>query len=108
MLKLRRNYRNKREKTTCFLVKSICSLKFSHEHDFHNMPSKKPRYLKFFNEKLKQKAKKKINISTLLVNPSQLTNDQCSRHIGTSQSICSADQLTGFYVTGTLVVVGLC
>ena len=34
-------------------------------------------------------------------------NDQCSRHIETSQLICSANQLTGFYMMGTLVVKGL-
>ena len=34
-------------------------------------------------------------------------NDQCSHHIETSQLICSADQLTGCYIMGTLVVKGL-
>ena len=34
-------------------------------------------------------------------------NDQCSHHIETSQLICRADQLTGFYMMGTLVVKGL-
>ena len=29
--------------------------------------------------------------------------DQCSHHIETSQLICSANQLTGFYMMGTLV-----
>ena len=31
-------------------------------------------------------------------------NDQCSHHIKTSQLIWSANQLTGFYMMGTLVV----
>ena len=31
-------------------------------------------------------------------------NDQSSHHIETSQLICSANQLTGFYMMGTLVV----
>ena len=31
-------------------------------------------------------------------------NDQCSYHIETSQVICWANQLTGFYIMGTLVV----
>ena len=31
-------------------------------------------------------------------------NDQSSHHIETSQFICSANQLTGFYMMGTLVV----
>ena len=31
-------------------------------------------------------------------------NKQCSRHIETSQLICSANPLTGFYMMGTLVV----
>ena len=31
-------------------------------------------------------------------------NDQCSHHVETSQLICSANQLTGFYMRGTLVV----
>ena len=31
-------------------------------------------------------------------------NDQCSHHIETSHLICSANQLTGFYMMGTLVV----
>ena len=34
-------------------------------------------------------------------------NNQCSHHIETSQLICSANQLTGFYMIGTLVVKGL-
>ena len=34
-------------------------------------------------------------------------NKQCSLHIGTSQLICRANQLTGFYMMGTLVVKGL-
>ena len=33
-------------------------------------------------------------------------NDQCSHHIETSQLICRANQLTGFYMMGTLVVKG--
>ena len=33
-----------------------------------------------------------------------LFNDQCPSHIETSQLICRANQLTGFYMTGTLVV----
>ena len=31
-------------------------------------------------------------------------NDKCSYYIETSQVICSAIQLTGFYMMGTLVV----
>ena len=31
-------------------------------------------------------------------------NDQCSHHRETSQLICSANQLSGFYMMGTLVV----
>ena len=34
-------------------------------------------------------------------------NDQYSHHIETSQLICKANQLTGFYMMGTLVVKGL-
>ena len=34
----------------------------------------------------------------------QLFNDQFSHHIETNQSICSVNQLTGFYMMGTLVV----
>ena len=34
-------------------------------------------------------------------------NDQWSHHIETSQLICSANQLTGLYMMGTLVVKGL-
>ena len=33
--------------------------------------------------------------------------DQCSHHIETSHLICRANQLTGFYAMGTLVVKGL-
>ena len=36
-----------------------------------------------------------------------LFNDQCSHHIETSQLICIANQLTGFYIIKTLVVKGL-
>ena len=31
-------------------------------------------------------------------------NDQCSHHIETSQLICRANQLTGFYIKGTFIV----
>ena len=34
-------------------------------------------------------------------------NNQCSHHIETSQLICSANQLTGFYMIGSLFVKGL-
>ena len=34
-------------------------------------------------------------------------NGQCSHHIETSQLICSANQLTSFYMMGTLAVKGL-
>ena len=34
-------------------------------------------------------------------------NDQCFHHIETSHLICRANQLTGFYVMGTLVGKGL-
>ena len=34
-------------------------------------------------------------------------NGQCSHHIETSQLICSANQLIGFYMMGTLAVKGL-
>ena len=34
-------------------------------------------------------------------------NDQCSHHIESSQLICRANQLTAFYMMGTLVVKGL-
>ena len=34
-------------------------------------------------------------------------NDQCSHHIETSQLICSENQLSGFYIMGSLVVKGL-
>ena len=34
-------------------------------------------------------------------------NDQCSHHIETSQMICSANQLVGFYMIETLIVKGL-
>ena len=34
-------------------------------------------------------------------------NDQCPHHIETSQLICSANQLTGFYMMETLVVTRL-
>ena len=34
-------------------------------------------------------------------------NGQCCHHIETSQLICSAHQLTGFYMMATLAVKGL-
>ena len=34
-------------------------------------------------------------------------NDQCPSHIETSQLICRANQLTGLYMRGTLVIKGL-
>ena len=37
----------------------------------------------------------------------QLFNDQYSNHIETSQLICRANHLTGFYMMGTLVAKGL-
>ena len=36
----------------------------------------------------------------------KLLNDQCSHHIETSQLTCSANQLIGFYMMGTLAVKG--
>ena len=42
-----------------------------------------------------------MNHLLLKVNP---FNGQCSSHIETSQLICRANQLTGFYVRGTLAV----
>ena len=40
----------------------------------------------------------------LIIQPNWLFNDQCSRHIETSQLICSSNQLTGRYVMGKFVV----
>ena len=34
-------------------------------------------------------------------------NDQCPSHVETSQLICSANQMTGSYMRGTLAVKGL-
>ena len=34
-------------------------------------------------------------------------NDQCSHHIEISQLICSANQMTDFYMMGTLLVTSL-
>ena len=34
-------------------------------------------------------------------------NNHCSSYIETSQLLCSANQMTGFYMSGTLVVKGL-
>ena len=46
-----------------------------------------------------------INSILTTTNQEQLPfNDQCSHHIETSQLICSANQQTGFYMMGTLVV----
>ena len=46
----------------------------------------------------------------MIVNP-LTTNvpiiDQCSHHIETSQLICTANQLTGYYMMGALMVNGL-
>ena len=39
-----------------------------------------------------------------MCSPSQIFNGQCPSHIETSQLICPANQLTGFYVGGTLTV----
>ena len=42
---------------------------------------------------------------SLIVKPKSFAfNDQCSHRIETSQLICSANQLTLFYMMGTLVV----
>ena len=42
-----------------------------------------------------------------LVMTSQPFNEQCPSHIETSPLICFANQLTGFYMRGTLAVKGL-
>ena len=47
------------------------------------------------------------NNTLLLENIFYPLNDQCSHHIETSQLICRANQLTGFYIMGTLVVKGI-
>ena len=49
----------------------------------------------------------KANIFLNFLNLYEPFNDQCSHHIETSQLICSASQLTGFYMMGTLVIKGL-
>ena len=46
---------------------------------------------------------KKISVNHM----SKPFNDQWFLHIGTSQLICRADQLTGFYMRVTLIVKGL-
>ena len=46
---------------------------------------------------------KKISVNHM----SKPFNDQWSPHIATSQLICRADQLTGFYMRVTLIVKGL-
>ena len=63
---------------------------------------------------LKEKINFKINnVPTWLTNNYNITitktnnYDQCSSHIETNQLVCSANQLTGFYMRGTLVVKGL-
>ena len=45
--------------------------------------------------------------SSLFIQKLYPFNDQCSHHTETSQLICRANQLTGFYMIGTLVVKGL-
>ena len=42
-----------------------------------------------------------------LISLPQPFNDQCSHHIETSHLISSINQMTGFYMMGTLVVKGL-
>ena len=37
----------------------------------------------------------------------QPSNNQCFHHIETSQLICRANQLTGFYIMGAMIVKGL-
>ena len=49
----------------------------------------------------------KISPSPLSLSIYSTFNDQCSHHIETSKLICIANQLTGFYMMGTLVVKGL-
>ena len=56
-------------------------------------------------EKFKCQIYWKKNLLTPIV--SKLFNARRSHHIETSQMICSANQLTGFYMMGTLVVKNL-
>ena len=49
--------------------------------------------------KLKEETSKNVADTTF--------NGQCPTHIETSQLICRANQLTSFYVRGTLTVKGL-
>ena len=46
-----------------------------------------------------------LSINVIVAN--EPFNDQCSHHIESSQMIFRANQLTGFYMMGTLVVKGL-
>ena len=46
-------------------------------------------------------------MALLFIAKCQYINKQCSRHTETSQLICSANQLTGFYMARTWVVKGL-
>ena len=57
------------------------------------------------------KTKKNLSLTRHSINLSVITdqhfNDQISHHIETSKLICSANQLTGFYMMGTLLDEGL-
>ena len=48
----------------------------------------------------------KLQISSIIQLASPF-DDQCSYHIETSQLVCRANQLSGLYMVGTLVVKGL-
>ena len=56
---------------------------------------------------LTKKRRKKKKIIIIIIIKNEAFNGQCSHHIETSQLICRANKLTGFYIMGTLAVKGL-
>ena len=76
---------------------------------FKNLAKQPVKAYPMARKKLENETHNNLHISHVIViyvqSRKKLTlQDQCSHHIETSQLICRANQLTGFYMMGTLVV----
>ena len=63
-----------------------------------------PVYLLLFEDRYIVRPLFNLSLDLKITTCLKLFNDQRSHHIEASQLICSANQLTGFYMMGTLVV----
>ena len=96
------------ESTFLMILTFSCQITLLALHTiFAPLPLKHPSFpklpLRICSTKLKYNLfHRQIKVNRTIM--SQPFNNQCSHHIETSPLICSTNQLTGFYIMGTLVV----